>query len=99
MGMDGNGDGKASLKNDEDVLYSLANYLLKFGVDHDNLKIGLWNYYQRDKAVGIIIGKARVYRHFGRLDLDKHAFPVPIRSNHSYRTTWGCPRLGRKKNP
>lgn len=92
IGMDGNGDGKASIKNDEDVLYSFANYLLKYGMDYDNLKIGLWNYYQRDKTVGIIVGKAKVYRHFGRLDLDEHAFPVPIRSNHSYRTTWGDAR-------
>lgn len=92
IGMDGDGDGKASLKSDEDVLYSFANYLLMFGVDHDNLKIGLWNYYQRDKTVGIIVGKAKVYKHFGRIDLDAHAFPVPIRSNHSYRTTWGDAR-------
>lgn len=89
LGVDGNGDGKANLKCDEDVLFAFANYLLKYGVDDDNLKIGLWNYYHRDKTVGIIVGKAKIYRYFGRLDLDEHAFPVPIRSNHSYRTTWG----------
>jgi murein DD-endopeptidase MepM/ murein hydrolase activator NlpD len=92
LGVDGNGDGKASLKNDEDVLYAIANYLLSYGADPDNLKIGLWNYYHRDKAVGIIVGKAKIYRHFGRLDLDGHAFPLPIRSNHSYRSTWGDAR-------
>jgi peptidoglycan LD-endopeptidase LytH len=89
MGHDGDGDGKASLKNDEDVLYSFAHYLLSYGVDHDNIKIGLWNYYHRDKTVGIIASNAKLYRHFGRLDLDKRVFPVPIRSNHSYRSTWG----------
>jgi murein DD-endopeptidase MepM/ murein hydrolase activator NlpD len=92
MGVDGDGDGKASRENDEDVLYTFAHYLLNYGVDHDNLKIGLWNYYKRDKTVGIIAGKAKLYRHFGRLDLDKHVFPMPIRSNHSYRSTWGDAR-------
>lgn len=92
IGVDGDGDGKASQKSDEDVLYTFANYLLSYGTDHDNIKIGLWNYYHRDKTVGIIVGKAKIYRHFGRLELDAHAFPVPIRSNHSYRSTWGDAR-------
>ncbi|CRK81597.1 M23 family metallopeptidase [Neobacillus massiliamazoniensis] len=92
IGVDGNGDRKASLKNDEDVLYAIAHYLLSYGVDNDNLKIGLWNYYHRDKSVGIIVGTAKVYRHFGRLDLDNRVFPMPIRSNHTYRSTWGDAR-------
>lgn len=92
MGFDGNGDGKASLSNDEDVLFAFANYLLKYGVDHDNIKIGLWEYYHRDKTVGIIMGKAKLYRHYGRLSLEDHAFPVPIRSNFSYKNTWGDAR-------
>ncbi|MDQ0198871.1 murein DD-endopeptidase MepM/ murein hydrolase activator NlpD [Neobacillus ginsengisoli] len=92
IGVDGDGDGKASLKNDEDVLYSFAHYLLSYGVDQDNIKIGLWNYYHRDKTVSIIVGKAKIYRHFGRLNLDDHSFPMPIRSNHSYRSTWGDAR-------
>jgi murein DD-endopeptidase MepM/ murein hydrolase activator NlpD len=92
IGIDGDGDGKASLESDEDVLHTFANFLLSYGVDHDNLKIGLWNYYKRDKTVGIIIGKAKIYKHFGRLDLDGHAFPVPLRSNHSYHNTWGDAR-------
>jgi peptidoglycan LD-endopeptidase LytH len=92
MGLDGNGDGKAIQTNDEDVLFSFANYLLNYGVDQENIKIGLWEYYHRDKTVGIIIGKATLYRHFGRLDLENHAFPVPIRSNFSYKNTWGDAR-------
>ncbi|WP_438823721.1 M23 family metallopeptidase [Bacillus sp. JJ1764] len=92
IGVDGNGDGKASLKSDDDVLYSFAHYLQSYGVDHDNIKIGLWNYYHRDKTVGIIAGKAKIYKHFGRIDLDKQVFPVPLYSNHSYRSTWGDAR-------
>ena len=92
IGFDGNGDGKASLKDDEDVLQAFAQYLLSYGTDHENLKIGLWNYYKRDKTVGIIVGKAMIYKHFGRLDLDTHVFPMPLRSNHSYNNTWGDAR-------
>ncbi len=92
IGVDGDGDGKANLKNDEDVLYAIAHFLLSYGVDSENIKIGLWNYYHRDKTVSIIAGKAKIYRHFGRLDLDKRAFPMPIRANHSYRSTWGDAR-------
>lgn len=92
IGIDGNGDGKASLSDDEDILYSFANLLLKYGTDHDNIKVGLWEYYKRDKSVGIIVGKSKIYNHFGRLDLDEHAFPLPLRSTYSYRNTWGDAR-------
>lgn len=92
VGIDGNGDGKANIANDEDVLHAFAQMLLTYGTDHDNLKIGLWDYYKRDKTVGIIIGKAKIYKKFGRLDLDDHSFPVPLRSNHSYKNTWGDAR-------
>ncbi|MFT8322575.1 MAG: M23 family metallopeptidase [Bacillus sp. (in: firmicutes)] len=91
-GVDGNGDGKADNVNDEDVLYAFTNYILQYGIDEDNFKIGLWNYYKRDKTVGIIMGKAAIYKHFGKLELDSHAFPVPLSSNFSYRSTWGDAR-------
>ncbi|WP_302053270.1 M23 family metallopeptidase [Bacillus sp. FJAT-29790] len=92
LGIDGDGDGKATLSSDEDVLYTFAQFLLSYGTDHDNLKIGLWDYYKRDKTVGIIIGNANIYKKFGRLNLDDHAFPLPLRSNYSYKNTWGAAR-------
>jgi peptidoglycan LD-endopeptidase LytH len=92
LGIDGNGDGKASLKDDEDVLQSFANYILTYGSDEENLKIALWEYYHRDKTVGIINGKAKIYKYFNTINLDAHAFPMPIRSNHSYNNTWGDAR-------
>jgi len=92
FGVDGNGDGNADRLNDEDILAAFVHYILQYGVDEDNFKIGLWNYYKRDKTVGIIMGKAAIYQHFGRLSLDSHAFPVPLSSNHSYRSTWGDAR-------
>jgi peptidoglycan LD-endopeptidase LytH len=92
LGADGNGDGKADRFNDEDILTAFSNYISQYGVDEDNFRIGLWNYYKRDKTVSIIMGKAAIYKHFGRLNLDDHAFPLPLRSNHSYRSTWGDAR-------
>lgn len=92
MGLDGNGDGIADRNNDEDVLYSMASYLEKYGYDQENLKIALWDYYQRDKTVDIILGKIKIYKTYNTLDLDKHAFPVPLRFNYSYKNTWGDAR-------
>lgn len=92
IGADGDGDGRAAITNDVDILYSFARYLLNYGTDHSHIKMALWDYYKRDKAVSIIIGKAKIYQHFGRIDLESHAFPVPLRSNYSYRSTWGDAR-------
>lgn len=91
-GIDGDGDGVASIKTDFDVLYTFANHLLAYGTDHDNIKLGLWDFYKRDKTVSIIIGKARLYKHFGHLNLDQHVFPLPVRSHYSYKNTWGAAR-------
>jgi len=89
FGVDGNGDGKANLNDDEDIIYTFANHILKYGVDEDHFRIALWDYYKRDKAVGLIMEKAKLYRHFGKLDLNDKSFPIPLRFNYSYRDTWG----------
>ena len=60
-----------------------------FGVSEDYIKIALWNYYHRAKAVDIILGNAKIFRHYGRIDLKGSSFPVPLRANYSYRSTWG----------
>ncbi|RSL34127.1 M23 family metallopeptidase [Salibacterium salarium] len=92
VGLDGNENGKASLKEDADVLYTFANYLAEYGFDDNNIQLGLWEYYKRDQAINIITGHARIYRKYGTLDLDDHAFPVPLNYNYSYRSTWGDTR-------
>ncbi|MCH1625547.1 M23 family metallopeptidase [Ferdinandcohnia quinoae] len=92
IGVDGNGDGIADQTNDEDVLYTIANHLLDYGFDRDNIKLALWDYYKRDKSVSLIMGKVKMYETYGTLDLDKHAFPVPLRYNYSYKNTWGSAR-------
>ncbi len=89
IGLDGDGDGKAELTNDEDVLHTFAQHLSKYGSSDENIRIGLWDYYQRDKSVELIMGHAKVYRTFDTLDLRERAFPMPLQYNHSYRSTWG----------
>ncbi len=92
IGLDGNGDGLADQTNDEDLLYTFAHMLASFGTDDTNLRIGLWDYYQRDKAIELIKGHAEIYRTFGTLDLRKRVFPLPLNYNYSYRGTWGHSR-------
>src|SRR5690606_18697400 len=45
VGQDGNGDGKADQNDDEDVLYTFATHLQRYGSHEDDIKIGLWDYY------------------------------------------------------
>ncbi|WP_373995311.1 M23 family metallopeptidase [Peribacillus asahii] len=92
IGLDGDGDGRADINSDVDRLYTFANYLLNYGTDEENIRIGLWNYYKRDKTVSIIIGNARIYKTLGTLHLQEKAFPLPIGSHYTYRSTWGSAR-------
>lgn len=92
IGLDGDGDGLAERTNDEDVLYTLAHFLEKYGFAEEDFRIALWEKYQREQSVNIIDGHSRVYKHFETLDLDDHSFPMPIRSTYSYRNTWGDKR-------
>lgn len=88
-GVDGNGDGKADRDNDEDLLAAIGHHFLKYGTDEDNIRIALWDYYKRDKAVSIIMEQAKIYKAFNRLDLYDRAFPIPLNYNYSYKSTWG----------
>ncbi|WP_238941908.1 M23 family metallopeptidase [Bacillus sp. REN10] len=92
MGADGNGDGHADRTNNEDILAAIGNYFLTYGTDHDSLKIALWRYYGRDKAVSVIIGNARMYKKYKTLDLQKKEFPLPTNYNYTYKNTWGAAR-------
>lgn len=93
VGRDGNGDGVAERTNDFDLLYSIAGRLLQYGGStDDDFAIGLWEYYHNSRAVQRIQQFARIYENFGSLNLFEHAFPVPVGSNYSYRSTWGNAR-------
>jgi hypothetical protein len=92
LGIDGNGDGVADATNDEDVIFALARFLQSYGTDHEHIKIALWDYYQRSKTVDLILGKVKIYKKYGTLQLDEHAFPLPLHTNYSYKNTWGDAR-------
>ncbi|NOU82852.1 peptidoglycan DD-metalloendopeptidase family protein [Paenibacillus sp. LMG 31459] len=92
FGRDGTGDGIADPGNDIDVLYSMAEHLLKYGRSSSDFSIGIWEYYHNGRAAQRIAQFAKLYEHFGRLDLSGSAFPLPIGTNYAYRSTWGTGR-------
>lgn len=91
-GKDGDGDGRADRNSDADKLYTMANYLMKYGPDRNQLRIGLWDYYQNNRAVERIEQFSKIYAFFDTLDLHDHAFPLPLGADYSYRSTWGASR-------
>lgn len=92
IGKDGSGDGLANRDNDLDVLYTMAAHILKYGTSSNNFQIGLWEYYQSSRSVQRIEQFAKIYATYEQLDLFEHAFPLPLRSDNSYRSTWGAAR-------
>lgn len=92
FGRDGSGDGLADRNNDLDVLYSMAMLLLKHGSLNEDLRIGLWEYYQNTRSVERIGQFAKIYAHFDTLDLHEHMFVMPLKSDYTYRSTWGASR-------
>ncbi|ANE48610.1 peptidase M23 [Paenibacillus swuensis] len=91
-GRDGSGDGKADLSNDLDVLFSMASHILAYGNKDDDLRIALWEHYQNTRSVERIEQFAKIYATYNTLNLNDHAFPVPVRSSYSFRSTWGAGR-------
>lgn len=92
FGRDGSGDGIADPENDTDVLYSMARHLQKYGDSANDFSIGIWEYYHNGRASQRIAQFAKLYEHFGRLDLSGNAFPLPLSNSYSYRSTWGTGR-------
>lgn len=92
MGYDGSGDDVADPSNDADLLYSMARHLLKYGDSASDFNIAVWEYYHNGRATQRVAQFAKLYEHFGRLDLSGSAFPLPIGNSYSYRSTWGTGR-------
>ncbi|MDD9147394.1 MULTISPECIES: M23 family metallopeptidase [unclassified Sporolactobacillus] len=88
-GKDGNGDGRARLHDPEDRLFAFAERIAEFGPGEQNYRIAIWNIYRRGKAVDLIEDYARLFEAFNSTDLYGHAFPLPLRSNYDYKSTWG----------
>lgn len=92
IGRDGSGDGVADRNDDLDRLYSVAHQVRRKGTSPDDFAIGLWEYYQNTRAVQRVLQFAKIYRTFGKLDLSRHVFPLPVGTVYSYRSTWGNSR-------
>lgn len=91
-GMDGNNDGLADRTNDDDVMYTMLQFLSENGTSENDFKRALKKYYQRDEAVNQVMIIAKIYQKFETANLDEHAFPLAIQYNYSYRSTWGDSR-------
>ncbi|WP_130616655.1 M23 family metallopeptidase [Cohnella abietis] len=91
-GKDGSGDGIADRTKDEDLLYSVTLQALRYGSAEEDFSIGLWEYYHNTRAVLRIMQFAKLYKHYNRLELSEHAFPLPLNSVYSFRSTWGNSR-------
>ncbi|WP_225445727.1 M23 family metallopeptidase [Paenibacillus arenosi] len=92
IGRDGSGDNRAERNNDFDLLYSVATFIGSYGVQEEDFANGLWNYYQNSRAVQRIRQFAKIYERFDQLNLKDRAFPLPIQSIYSYRSTFGMGR-------
>jgi murein DD-endopeptidase MepM/ murein hydrolase activator NlpD len=92
LGKDGSGDGLADRNQALDVIAAITAVVTKHGLSLENFRLGLWEYYQNSRSVQRIDQFARVYLAFGTLDLQDHAFPLPLRADYSYRSTWGASR-------
>lgn len=88
-GLDGNGDGAADRDADEDIIYTMTQYLQSYGHTEDDFRIALWDFYKNEKAVHQVLTIAKMYKHFQTLDLSKKVFPLPLYHSYSYRSTWG----------
>jgi hypothetical protein len=92
FGKDGDGDGAADRTNDADLLAAFDTLMLKHGPSEDDRRRALWDYYRNDRAVQRIGQFAKLYRTFGRLNLQEQAFVLPLNAQYSYRSTWGATR-------
>jgi hypothetical protein len=92
IGQDGSGDGLADRNNDSDLLVTMASVMLKHGSVDEDIRIGIWDYYQNTRSVERVEQFAKLFSHFDSLDLFEHKFVLPLESNYSYRSTWGASR-------
>jgi len=92
IGKDGDGDKFADRTNDYDILFTMAEWIKQYGITEQDIKIAVWNYYQRELSVQTVMNTAKVYKKFNTIDLQKGMFPVPLHHNYSYKNTWGDAR-------
>lgn len=91
-GDDGDEDGLADWQNPADILVTMANHLALYGPREEDYKAALWHYYKKEATVNQVLTIAKLYKHFGTVELDEHTFPIPKAHHYSYRSTWGSSR-------
>ena len=88
IGRDGDGDGLADIHNEQDVMYTLVEFIRSF----DNFEEAISTYYENEDAVRIILGIARLFNHFDTIELDARAFPVSTWYSYSFDNGYGAAR-------
>jgi len=89
IGRDGDGDGQADRTSAADLLYTVATEIQAAKAGQDRFAVGLWQYYRNERAVQRIRQFTAIIDASGSFRSAKHAFPVPVTSSYSYRSTWG----------
>jgi len=90
IGRDGDGDGRAERTSAHDVLFTVASAIGgPLGNDQEHFRIRLWHYYGHERAVQRIVQFTAILDACGDKLTKRHAFPLPVRADYSYRNTWG----------
>ena len=92
LGVDADGDGRASQESPLDVLTALGHFLHRFGDEREDFQKALQWLYHDEKKVQIILGFERLIAHHGRLDLHEKRFVIDRRYHYSYTHTFGAAR-------
>lgn len=88
IGKDGDGDGVADINNQEDVMYTMVEYLRGY----DNFAAAITSYYQNEQAITIIKEIATLFEHFESISLGKRSLPVSKHYSYSYQDNYGTAR-------
>lgn len=88
IGRDGDSDGIADINNEQDVMYTIIEYLRAYSSFEEALN----DYYQNEDATRIILGIARLFEKYDRIDLDERAFPTAKWHAYSFSNGYGAAR-------
>ena len=88
IGKDGNNDGVADINNEEDVLYTMVEYLRAF----NNFEMALTSYYNNEVGEKIIKEISQLFQTFETISLSERSFPLSLKHNYSVVNNYGLGR-------
>ena len=88
IGKDGDGDGIADINNEEDVMYTMVEYLRSY----NDFEAAISSYYQKEQTLTIIKEIAMLFEHFDTITLDKRSLPVSRHYSYSFSDNYGTAR-------